>query len=363
MAAPIVGAKGAPVGLGGLRSPVEFRYGTGMGKHRLATLFAVLGVLLLAGRVVAEPWPAPSVDGLSDDAWGHAVRLGRDLIVATPKLIGPEAADPARRFSGNDLSCQNCHLSAGTGKFALPFVGVFADFPQYRAREGRVGTLEDRINGCMTRSLNGRELPFDGPEMRAIVAYMKFLSTGIAVGAVTPGRGAAEVPLLDRAADPTHGAAVYMRTCAACHGVNGAGQRNGSGGDAEGYAFPPLWGPDSFNDGAGMARLITIASFVHGNMPAGTTWQNPTLTTDEAWDVGAFVESKPRPHMEGLDHDYPNLLQKPVDAAYGPYADQFAEEQHRFGPFQPIKDAVRHLQMLATSAPADASKPTDSIRN
>jgi thiosulfate dehydrogenase len=334
-----------------------------MGKPRLTALLAVFGVMLLAGRAVAEPWPVASVEGLADDAWGRTVRLGRDLVVATPKLIGPEVADPAHRFSGNNLSCQNCHLSAGTGKFALPFVGVFADFPQYRGREGRVGTLEDRINGCMTRSLNGRALPFDGSEMRAIVAYMKFLSTGISVGAVPPGRGAPEVPLLDRAADPAHGAAVYVRNCAACHGANGAGQRNGAGGDGDGYAFPPLWGSDSFNDGAGMARLITIASFVHGNMPAGTTWQNPALTADDAWDVGAFVESKPRPHMEGLDRDYPNLLQKPVDAAYGPYPDQFGEEQHRFGPFQPIKDAVRRLQMLAASTPADASKPTDFIRN
>ncbi len=276
-----------------------------MRRHRLGILFVGLGVLLFTGRLVAEPWPAPAVDGLADDVWGHTVRLGRELTIATPKLIGPEVADPARRFAGNNLSCQSCHLNAGTGEFALPFVGVFADFPQYRSREGRVGTIEDRINGCMTRSLNGRELPVDGPDMRALVVYMKFLSTAIPVGSVTAGRGTPELPLLDRAADPKLGAAVYERNCAACHGANGAGQRSGAVGDARGYVFPPLWGPDSFNDGAGMARLVTIAGFVHANMPAGTTWKTPALTNEEAWDVAGFVESPGAAPHEGPQPRFP----------------------------------------------------------
>jgi len=75
------------------------------------------------------------MDELAAGAWGSAVRLGRDLTVATPSLIGPKVADPASRFAGNNLSCQNCHLNAGTARFALQFVGVFADFPQYRAKE------------------------------------------------------------------------------------------------------------------------------------------------------------------------------------------------------------------------------------
>jgi thiosulfate dehydrogenase len=301
----------------------------------------------------------PAIDGLADDARGRVVRFGRDLTVVTPTLIGPEVADPARRFAGNNLTCQNCHLNAGTGQFALPFVGVFADFPQYRARDGRVGTIEDRINGCMTRSMNGRELPLDGPEMKAIVAYLKFLSTGIPVGATTPGRGTVEVPLLDRAADPARGATVYAQTCATCHGADGAGKRNGIVGDARGYAFPSLWGPDSFNDGAGMTRLITSVGFIHGNMPFGTTWQKPALTTEDAWDVAAFVDSQPRPHVEGLEHDYPNRLQKPVDAPFGPWPDQFGPEQHRFGPFAPIRDAVRRLRTAAGGQATASTKPAE----
>jgi thiosulfate dehydrogenase len=332
-----------------------------MRKYPPGILCAAFVVLSLAQHAAAEPWTVPAVDVLADDTWGRAVRLGRELTVATPDLIGPEVTDPAHRFSGNNLSCQNCHLNAGTGKFALPFVGVFGDFPQYRAREGQIRSIEDRINGCMNRSMNGRELPIDGPEMQAMVAYIKFLSTGIPIGAETPGRGTGAVPLLERAADPTHGAEVYAHVCATCHGADGAGKRRGVVGDAKGYEFPPLWGPDSFNDGAGMARIITMVGFVHSNMPAGTTWETPALTIEEAWDVAAFVNNQPRPHMKDLDRDYPNRLQKPVDAVYGPYPDQFGQDQHRFGPFQPIKDAVRRLRgsaMNQSAAPADVSEPT-----
>jgi thiosulfate dehydrogenase len=329
--------------------------------RHVGMLCAVL-LAWLACQAVADPFPAPTVDGLADDPWGRAVREGRDLIVRTPELIGPEAGDPARRFAGNNLACQSCHLDAGTSQFALPLVGVFADFPQYRGREGRVSTVEDRINGCMTRSLNGRALPVDGPDMRAIVSYLKFLSTGIPVGAKTPGRGTPSIPWLERAADPSHGAAVFAETCALCHGADGAGKRVGSVGDAKGYEFPPLWGPDSFNDGAGMARLITAGGFIRGNMPRGVTWEKPTLTPEEAWDVAAFVDSQPRPHMEGLDRDYPKLTQKPVDAPYGPYADHFSEVQHRLGPFQPIKEALRHLQAPETKGSADLVKSAGSTK-
>ncbi len=289
------------------------------------------------------PWIVPDVDKLPDDDWGRTVRYGRDLISKTASLIGPEVADQKQRFAGNNLTCQNCHLEAGTKEFGLPFQGVYADFPNYRARSGSVGTIEDRIQGCMVRSMNGKELPPDGAELTAMVAYMKFLSLRHPVGAPTPGRGSAAMAELTRAADPEHGKIVFVQVCAACHGANGQGQRVGSVGDARGYVFPPLWGPDSFNDGAGMARLIVAAGFVHSNMPKGITWQHPMLAVADAWDVAAFVNSQPRPHKANLEKDFPNRLQKPVDTAYGPYADSFSLRQHELGPFQPIRDAIKKL--------------------
>ena len=241
--------------------------------------------------------------------------------------------------------------------FGMPFQGVYADFPNYRARSGTVGTLEDRIEGCMVRSMNGRLLPADGPEVTAMVAYMKFLSLGRPVGAPTEGRGSAALPELTRAADPARGREVYAQNCAVCHGPDGAGRRIGKVGDAEGYAFPPLWGPDSYNDGAGMARLSIAAGFVHSNMPNGITWRQPALDPADAWDVAAFVNAQPRPHKADLEKDYPNRLQKPVDAPYGPYAHDFPPEQHKLGPLQPIRDAIKKLaaeRAKATSATAPA---------
>ncbi len=123
-------------------------------------------------------WVAADVDALPDDAWGRAVRYGRDLIVETASLIGPEVADPTRRYAGNNLNCQNCHLEAGTKRFGNPFQGVYAVFPTYSSRSGQVATIEDRVQGCMTRSMTGRPLPPDGPEMSAIVAYLRFLPEG-----------------------------------------------------------------------------------------------------------------------------------------------------------------------------------------
>ena len=95
----------------------------------------------------SDAWKSPDVDKRPRDVWGKAVRLGRDLTVATYAHIGPEVPDPSKRFAGSNMSCQSCHLEAGTKKFGMTFVGVFSDFPQNRSREGEVCTIEDRING------------------------------------------------------------------------------------------------------------------------------------------------------------------------------------------------------------------------
>ncbi len=290
------------------------------------------------------PWAVPDIDKLPDDVWGKTVRYGRDLMTKTSSLIGPEVSDTSMRFAGNNLDCQSCHVKAGTREFGLPLVGVYADFPAYVARTGTVGTMQDRIQGCMERSMNGKPLPFEGPEMTALVSFMKFVSTGHPIGSATFGSGSGHIQKLDRAADPVKGGTIYANTCAACHGDHGQGQRNGKVGDAKGYLFPPLWGPDSFNDGAGMDKLINTANFVHSDMPAGTTWKNPTVSREDAWDVAAYIVSQPRPAMANLDRDYPNRLEKPIDTPYGPYADDFSAEQHKLGPFGPIEAAIKKLK-------------------
>ena len=307
-------------------------------------LIAVAGSATAQQPKAAIPWTMPEVSALPRDAKGQLIRDGRDLVLATYAHVGPKVADEAKRFAGNNLACTNCHLDAGTKKFGLPLFGIFGDFPGYSARTGGTISIEDRINGCMTRSMNGRAIPNDAPEMRAFVAYIEFLSTGVPPGQHLPGLGAGRMKELSRAADPQRGRAIYEQTCAACHNTDGSGIMRDPGVPQLGYMMPPLWGPDSYNDGAGMARLTNFANFVHFNMPHGADYLNPQMTVEQSWDVAAYVLSQPRPHRAGVEKDFPDLLSKPVDAPYGPYADRFSEKQHKFGPFGPIRDAIKRLK-------------------
>jgi thiosulfate dehydrogenase len=243
-----------------------------------------------------KTWPDYSLSGQgfrvpAGDA-GPLIAYGHNLITRTFASIGPEVADHAMRFAGNNLACQNCHLDAGTNRYGLPLVGVFKTFPKFSPRDQRVISLTERLNECMTRSMNGRPLPDDSREMQALLAYMRYIGDA-PPASVAP---AAEPPPL--APDATRGASVFATVCAACHQPNGLGQRRGAVNDADGYVFPPLWGPDSFNDGAGMDHFPHIVRFVQRNMPRGVDPMHPQLTLQQAWDVAAYVISMPRPHAK-----------------------------------------------------------------
>lgn len=321
----------------------------------LCALLAIPAAAEEKDKASPPVWPVPDVSALPDDTYGQLVRRGRELVTATYTYIGPHAANPDNRFAGNNLACGNCHLDAGTKKFGLPIYGLSPDFPRYSARTGSEITIEDRINSCMTRSMNGRPLPAPSPEMQALAAYVKFLSSGLTPGEQVPGHGAGTMPELDRAADPKRGKLVYARACLGCHNTNGSGVARSPQAMSLGYAVPPVWGRNSFNDGAGMARLITLANFLHSNMPHGADYLNPILSPAKAWDVAAYLESKARPHKSGLDHDFASdLLDKPVDAAYGPYADTFPEKQHKYGPFAPIRAELARLKAEKDKMPNKA---------
>ena len=107
------------------------------------------------GAPDAPIWRVPDVGALPDDPRGTQIRLGRALVTQTYALIGPDAPRPADRYAGNNLACGDCHLEAGTKKFGLPLFGLYSLFPRYSARSGTEISIEDRINSCMTRSMNG----------------------------------------------------------------------------------------------------------------------------------------------------------------------------------------------------------------
>ena len=179
------------------------------------------------------------------------------------------------------VSCSNCHVEGGIAPYGLPVVGSAQSFPMYSKRAGRAITLEDRIQECMTRSENGKPLGSDSREMKALFAYIGWLSEPHRDQEVFVGRGLEVLPAM--LPDSKHGAAIYAAQCAGCHGVDGEGKRR---------PFPPLWGPNSFNDGAGMNGIEKMAAFVHANMPQN---RKGVLSAQDAFDVAAYIHAQPRP--------------------------------------------------------------------
>lgn len=285
----------------------------------------------------------PDVASLPPGPYRDLVMFGQQLTTRTFAHIGPEVKDPSRRYAGNNLACSSCHQAEASKPFAMPWVGVSATFPQYRAREDDISTVEERVNGCMERSMNGRSLPLDSREMKAYVAYISFLSQGVPVGATVEGAGTKLAKMPNRRADPDVGRKLFAAKCSSCHGPDGQGVRTGKPGDAEGYTFPPLWGRDSFNNGAGMNRLVMATRFVMHNMPLGASHAAPQITVDEAYDVSAYMLSRPRPEKDNLEADFPARWNKPVDAAFPPYMLGATADQHKYGPFPPLAEKQKQL--------------------
>lgn len=282
-------------------------------------------------------WHAPDINLVPQTPEGDLIRYGRDLIVNTSKYFGPRGTVASIT---NGMNCGNCHIEAGTRIFGNSFAAVASTYPKLRARSGRVESIEFRINDCMQRSLNGKGIDSLSKEMKAMIAYFKWLGSGVKKGDKPLGAGLATLPYLDRAADPQKGKLVFQNNCQRCHGVNGEGMLYP---DSTEYQYPPLWGDHSYNVSAGLYRLSSLASFIKYNMPFDLTVKGPQLSDDEAWDVAAFISSQPRP-VKQFPEDWPNIALKPVDFPFGPYTDHFSEEQHKYGPFIPIKEAKQKDQ-------------------
>jgi len=228
---------------------------------------------------------------------GDAIRRGRALLVATRESL------PAH--VGNRLRCVSCHLEEGRRESGS-WVGVFARYPQYRPRSASIETIEYRVNDCFRRSMNGAALDPASRDMADIVAYLAFLSHGTPVGPVPPSTRLQQWAAFT--ADTAAGARVFATSCANCHGPGGEGTAGA----------PPVWGPASYNIGAGMARVRTAAEFIRRNMPFD---QAGTLTDQQAFDVAAYVNTHPRPEFRGKEGDWPNG-DPPPDVAYPTRAQQ-----------------------------------------
>ena len=289
-----------------------------------------------------ELWQAPNESLLLTEANADEIKYGRELIQNTALYLGPNGT--VKQIS-NGMNCQNCHLDAGTKAWGNNYAAVYSTYPKFRERSGALETIPKRVNDCFERSLNGQSLDTNSKEMLAIVAYIKWLGVGLNKGDKPAGSGIVEVPFLNRPASPEKGQLVYKAKCESCHQANGEGLLNA---DKNTYAFPPLWGEHSYNSGAGLYRLSRFAGYVKANMPLGASYNNPILSDEEAWDVAAFVNTQKRPSKD-LSKDWPNIAGKPIDHPFGPFADGFSEEQHKYGPFEPIKKKRNELKNKKTT--------------
>jgi len=272
--------------------------------------------MVSAWDIPDDPSIDPSLHGSPDGElvlWGY--RLFRDTPGEAPHL------------TPGGMSCGNCHLNAGQRELALPLVGSAGMFPEYNRRAGRDFTLEDRIVGCFMRSENATEgAPAEGEvgelpdgrvtptpeteEVVALAAYIRWISREFDPGENPPWRKRNRIPedalIPIEQLDPARGEALFLENCAQCHGEDGQGVQIGD------KRAGPLWGPRSWNDGAGAARVYTLAGIIRYMMP----YLNPgVLTDEEAQQIAAYITSKPRPEYPYKDQDY--LTEpRPIDAVY-----------------------------------------------
>jgi len=286
-------------------------------------------------------WPKPNIDlsKLPNTEQSRLIKKGQALFVHTSEYLGPEVLDHSKRYAATNMSCSSCHRDAGTVPYAAPLIGTYGAYPQFQPRFGKTVTIENRINLCFTHSLAGRPLPEDSEEMKAMVAYIEYLSRGVPKGAKLIGEKEMVVEEPKRAANLERGEVVYKEQCAVCHGDNGQGKRVGMVGDRMGYIFPPLWGSDATSESASMFRILSTFQYVYVNMPFGqATYAKPALSKDDAYDVAGYVISHPRQPREGeVAKDFSNPYDKPEDFPWGPYVDSFNEVQHKYGPYDVIR--------------------------
>lgn len=296
---------------------------------RMITGFGVISFLVLSSAIAAETGNSFLLDKLTvKDKEGNIVgsyQVPKDNDIlkhenAEQILYGKRLLNETKRLLpdnvGAMMNCNSCHVDQGKLQYGAPYINTYSSFPQFNPRSEKVMKLEERINGCFRRSMNGKPLPLEGKEMQAMVAYMKWLGQGIPMGGKAVevvNAGSIDMTLTP---NPERGAKIYAAQCASCHGDNGEGLKDKQGD----IIFPPLWGDESFNIGAGLARTYKAASFVKYNMPMGMSKTKPWgqggwMSDQDAVDVSEFFTHMPRPDFEGKENDWPSG-KKPKDARY-----------------------------------------------
>jgi len=243
-------------------------------------------VVVVFSASASEPPTDEAKPGSKPGSLLEMIELGRVLVEQT-------STHPLTRdFVGASLNCTSCHLENGTHPTAATFLEVATAYPAWAAREETVVTLEDRVLNCFMRSCNGTRLPQGSTPAVAMVAYITSLSEGAAMqmNSTSPHGPRRVKPLtIDlESADEAAGKQLYASRCADCHGADGDGGEDG----------PPVWGPRSFNMGAGLSHVEHLAAWLKVAMPL----HEADLTEAESLHIAAYVNSHDRPAFDIEEH-------------------------------------------------------------
>ncbi len=257
-------------------------------------------------QAINTDFTPPRFEDMPQDEFGALVRRGYEIFTDTPTH--------AAEFSGNQLSCSNCHLDAGRKADSAPLWGAWVRYPAYRSKNERVNSYSERLQGCFMYSMNGKAPPTGHEVLAALEAYSFWMAKGAPTGTTLKGAG---YPKQDKAPQPpdlARGEKIYQENCALCHGEDGQGQV------AEGKTvFPPLWGSESYNWGAGMHQLNNAAAFIRANMPLG---RGGSLSEQESWDVALFINSHERPQDPRYTGNLAETRKLYHDTPHSPYGQE-----------------------------------------
>ncbi|TWU66660.1 Cytochrome c [Crateriforma conspicua] len=252
----------------------------------IAAVVALPCVFVWSTWADTPPQSAESASPMPDGPLADVIRLGQKIVNET------DTHPLSKPFVGNALACRSCHLDGGTHPKAASFLNVATAYPAWSPREQRVITLEDRALNCFMRSMNGTRPPNGSEVSVAITTYITWLSKGETM-AMNPSRPLGPNHVRPLAIDPSaanleRGETLYADHCAYCHGQAGEGGDDG----------PPVWGDESYNDGAGLARNAKLASWLKVAMPL----DDPYLTEQQSLDVAAYINSHSRPKFILEEH-------------------------------------------------------------